>query len=192
MPIAFPCATGPVRSVVESQWWKSMTKAFDVVPAPSMARPGVPFGQNCPYSGQAGWSLAPGKSLHEFRAVNLCNLNSMYVAPGNTAIVNPARRIFAVHDDITGNDRVLGDQNERIVGVSRDATGVALGTCVVKVFRTADDVLVASTTSDGSGNWTAYPNQPGPYYFVEYKAGSPDVFGTSPNTNTSTQFTPGA
>ena len=192
MPIAFPCATGPVRSTVEGQWWKNQTKAFDVVPAPSMARPGVPFGQNCPYSGQAGWSLDPGKSLHEFRAVNLCNLNSMYVAPYNTAVVNPARRIFAVSDDINGNNRVLGDQNARIIGVSRDSAGVALGSCKVKVFRTADDVCVASTVSDGSGNWTAYPNQEGPYYYVEYKAGSPDVFGTSPNTNTYTTFTPGA
>jgi hypothetical protein len=116
----------------------------------------------------------------------------MYVAPTNTAVTNPARRIFAVSDDITGNDRVLGDQNARIIGVSRDSTGVALGGCTVKVFRTADDVLVASTVSDGSGNWTAYPNQEGPYYFVEYKAGIPDVFGTSPNTNTYTTFTPGA
>ena len=192
MPIAFPRPTGPVRSTVEGQWWKNQAKAFDIIPAPSMARPGVPFGQNCPYSGQTGWSLAPGKGTNEFRAVNLRNLNSMYVAPTNIAVTNPARRIFAVSDDIHGNDRVLGTQNARIVGVSRDATGVALGSCTVKVFRTADDVLVGSTVSDGSGNWTAYPDQEGPYYYVEYKAGSPDVFGTSPNTNTYTTFTPGA
>lgn len=115
----------------------------------------------------------------------------MYVAPDQTARVNPAKYIDELYDMDVSYDRDLGQQNERIVGVSRDATGAALGSCVVKVFRTADDVLVASTTSDGSGNWTAYPNQPGPYYFVEYKAGSPDVFGTSPNTNTSTQFQPG-
>ena len=192
MPIAFPTPTGPTRSIVEGQWWKSMTKAFYVVPAPSMARAGIPFGQKCPYSGQPGWSLAPGKAVHEFRAVNLRNLNSMYDGTVGMAVVNPSRRIFAVSDDINGNDRVLGDQNARIVGVSRDSTGVALGDCTVKVFRTTDDVLVASTRSDGSGNWTAYPNQEGPYYYVEYKAGSPDVFGTSPNTNTYTTFTPGA
>ena len=192
MPIAFPCTTGPVRSVVESQWWKNQTKAFDVVPAPSMARTNVKFAQICPCSGQQNWSLAPGKSTYEYRAVNLRRLNSAYDGSISNSNVNPARNAFSVFDNINSNDRVLGSQNERIVGVSRNATGVALGTCVVKVFRTADDVLVDSTTSDGSGNWTAYPNQPGPYYFVEYKAGSPDVFGTSPNTNTSTQFTPGA
>ena len=169
-----------------------MAKAFDIIPAPSMARAGVPFGQNCKYSGQPGWSLDPGKPVHECRAVNLRNLSWTYDASISKSRVNPARRAFAVSDDINGNDRVLGTQNARIVGVSRDATGVALGSCTVKVFRTADDVLVGSTVSDGSGNWTAYPNQEGPYYLVEYKAGSPDVFGTSPNTNTYTTFTPGA
>jgi hypothetical protein len=192
MPIQFPKPTGPTRSYIEGQWWKNRAKAFNVIPAPSMARPGVLFGQNCPYSGQSGWSLAPGKGLHEWRAVNLRNLNSMYDGTVGRSVVNPARRAFAVSDDISGNDRVLGTQNERIIGVSRDSTGVSLGSCTVKIFRTADDVCVASTVSDGSGNWTAYPNQEGPYYFVEYKAGSPDVFGTSPNTNTYTTFTPGA
>lgn len=191
MPIAFPRATGPVRSVVEGQWWKNQTKAFDVVPAPSMARANVKFTQNCPLSGQRGWSLNPGKSRYEYQAVNLRWLNTAYDASISNSTVNPARNAYAVFDNINSNDRVLGAQSNRIIGVSRDATGIALGTCVVKVFRTADDLLVASTISDGSGNWTAYPISLGPYYFVEYKAGSPDVFGTSPNTNTATQFTPG-
>jgi hypothetical protein len=115
----------------------------------------------------------------------------MYQAPDQTASVNPAALIDEIYDETKGFDRDLGQQNNRIIGVSRDATGVALGNCVVKVFRTDDDTLVGRTTSDGSGNWTVYPIGAGPYYFVEYKAGSPDVFGTSPNTNTATQFTPG-
>jgi hypothetical protein len=199
MPIAFPFAAGPIRTTVESQWWKNQAKAFDVVPAPSMARANVKFTQNCPCSGQPGWSLDPGKSVYDYRAVNLRRLNSPYDASISNSTVNPARNAYAVFDNISSNDRVLGAQNIRIVGVSRDATGVALGACVVKVFKTAvtgapssyDDTVVASTVSDASGNWTAYPTVQGPYYFVEYKAGSPDVFGTSPNTNTSTTFTPG-
>ena len=115
----------------------------------------------------------------------------MYTAPDQTAVVNPAAFIDELYDETIGFDRDLGQQNNRIIGISRDSAGAALGNCTVKVFRTSDDVLVASTTSDGSGNWTAYPNQQGPYYFVEYKAGAPDVFGTSPNTNTATPFTPG-
>tara|TARA_R110000868_G_scaffold57697_1_gene178206 strand:- start:331 stop:912 length:582 start_codon:yes stop_codon:yes gene_type:complete len=192
MPIAFPRATGPVRSVVEGQWWKNKTKAFDVVPAPSMARTNVKFSQTCPCSGQQGWSLAPGKSTYEYRAVNLRRLNTAYDASISNSTVNPARNILSVFDNINSNDRVLGNQNERIVGISRDATGSVLGSCAVKVFRTSDDLLIAQTVSDASGNWTIYPNQIGPFfYYVEYKSGSPDVFGTSPNTNTTTQFTPG-
>ena len=115
----------------------------------------------------------------------------MYRAPDQSATINPAATLVALFDQTVTFNRDLGQQNKRIIGVSRDSAGAALGNCTVKVFRTSDDVLVASTTSDGSGNWTAYPNQTGPYYFVEYKAGGTDVFGTSPNTNTATQFTPG-
>jgi hypothetical protein len=191
MPIAFPRATGPVRSTVEGQWWKNQSKAFDVVPAPSMARTNVKFSQNCPCSGQRGWSLDPGKPQYEYLAVNLRRLNTAYDASISNSTVNPARNAYAVFDNINSNDRVLGAQSNRIIGVSRDATGVALGNCVIKVFATANDTLVASTTSDGSGTWTAYPNAQGPYYFVEYLAGATDVFATSPNPNTPTQFTPG-
>lgn len=190
MPIQFPRPTGPTRSYIESQWWAQKTKAFDAVPAPNLGRVGFPF-QSWQIGGPSGWSLDPGIGVSPKRATNLRNLSTMYVAPDQTARVNPAALIDELYDETKGFDRDLGQQNERIIGVSRDATGAALGGCSVKVFRTADDVLVASTVSDASGNWTAYPNQQGPYYFVEYKAGSPDVFGTSPNTNTATQFTPG-
>jgi hypothetical protein len=191
MPVQFPCPTGPVRGYIEARWWKNQSKAFNAVPAPSMARANVKFAQKCPCSGQPGWSLDPGKSTYEYRAVNLRQLNTAYDASISKSTVNPAQNAFAVFDNISSNDRVLGAQNIRIVGISRAATGAALGACEVKVFTALGDVLVASTTSDGSGNWTAYPNLPGPYYFVEYKAGAPDVFGTSPNTNAATPFTPG-
>jgi hypothetical protein len=190
MPIAFPRATGPVRSYIESKWWAQMTKCFDAVPAPNLGRIGYPL-QTWQQGGAAGWSLDPGIGVSPNRAVNVRRFSTMYQAPDQTARVNPAAMIDEQYDETKGFDRDLGQQSNRIVGVSRNATGVALGNCVVKVFATADDTLVASTTSDGSGNWTAYPNAQGPYYFVEYKTGSPDVFGTSPNTNAATQFTPG-
>ena len=185
MPIAFPRPTGPYRSVIEQAWWALRAKAFDVVPAPTFGAPRLATvaGVN------AGFSLDPG--LAPRSAVNLRNLANGYVAPTETARVNPALKLIEVTDSTKSYNRVLGAQNNRIVGISLNSAGAALGNCVVKVFRTADDALVASTMSDGSGNWVAYPNQVGPYYFVEYKTGSPDVFGTSPNTNTSTPFTPG-
>ena len=66
-------------------------------------------------------------------------------------------------------------------GVSRDSTGAALANCQVLVFRTYDNVLVATTTSDGSGNWSVIVDRQQRHYFVEYRAGTPDVFGTSLN-----------
>lgn len=190
MPIQFPRPTGPARSVIESQWLRNCSKCFDAVPAPNMGNPGLPTAISAPL-GKRGWSLNPGIGVSPIRAVNLRCLSTMYQAPTGMVPTNPAAEIMELYDKTKSRAQVLGDINGRIVGVSRDATGAALGSCSIKVFRTTDDVLVATTTSDGSGNWTAYPNQPGPYYFVEYKAGSPDVFGTSPNTNTNTTFGPG-
>jgi len=189
MPIAFPLPSRD-NALTAAAWLGQASKSFAVVPAPNLGRVGFPL-QSWAVGGSSGWSMNPGTGVSPKRAVNVRRLNTMYTAPDQTAVVNPAALIDELYDIDVSYDRDLGQQNNRIVGVSRDATGVALGTCVVKVFRTDDDVLVASTVSDGSGNWTAYPNQQGPYYFVEYKAGSPDVFGTSPNTNTATQFTPG-
>lgn len=69
-------------------------------------------------------------------------------------------------------------------GVSRDSAGAALGGCTVKVFLTGNDTKQFETVSDGSGNWSIDVGaNPGPFYYVEYKIGSPDQAGTSINTN---------
>lgn len=192
MPIAFPRATGPTRSYIESQWLRLKTKCFDAVPAPNMGRPGAALNQINLGLPTANWSLDPGIGVSPVRATNVRRLSTMYQAPDQTSRPNPAAAVTSpMLDETSGYNKVMGDLNNRIVGVSRDAAGSPLGNCVVKVYRTEDDSVVATVQSDGSGNWTAYPNAPGPYYYVEYKAGSPDVFGTSPNTNTATVFTPG-
>jgi len=68
-------------------------------------------------------------------------------------------------------------------GVTRDSTGSALGSCVVKCFEAATDIEVGITTSDGSGNFSfSLGNNAGFFYLVAYKPGSPDVAGTSVNT----------
>jgi hypothetical protein len=70
-------------------------------------------------------------------------------------------------------------------GVTRDSAGVALGNCVVDLFLNSEDTLVATTTSDGSGNYSFTLSGNSATYFVRaYKAGSPDVAGTSVNTLT--------
>lgn len=190
MPVQFPKPTGPVRSCIESQWLRKQTKAFDAAPAPNLCQVGYPVAVSSPL-GKRGWSLGPGVGLSPIRAVNMQELKTMYRAPDNMAKGNPAAELFAVYDRSKNNAQTEGGVNFRIAGVSKDSAGAALGACSVKIFRTADDVLVGTAVSDGSGTWTAYPNQPGPYYLVQYKAGSPDVFGTSPNTNTATPVTPG-
>lgn len=70
-----------------------------------------------------------------------------------------------------------------ISGITKDSLGVALPACTVSLFRTSDNLFIQSVVSDGSGNYSF----PGvgcgeTYYVVAYKAGSPDVAGTTINT----------
>lgn len=70
-----------------------------------------------------------------------------------------------------------------ISGLTKDSTGAALGGCIVQLYRTADDVMVEETISDGSGNYAFSPRGVGAlFYVIAYKAGSPDVAGTTVNT----------
>lgn len=81
-------------------------------------------------------------------------------------------------------DRSLGNQIiHTLSGITRDSTGTVLAGCVVDMFRTANDTLISSTVSDAAGAYTLPVSGPaGPFYLVAYKAGSPDVSGTSANT----------
>lgn len=73
-----------------------------------------------------------------------------------------------------------------ITGVTKDSTGVALATCDIDLFETTTDTKRANTTSDGSGAFSFPANAYDRYYAVAYKAGSPDVAGTTVNTLTGT------
>jgi hypothetical protein len=67
--------------------------------------------------------------------------------------------------------------------VTRDNADAPLANCVVDLFETATDLLVATTTSDGSGVFSfVVPNNAGFFYTVGYKVGSPDLAGASVNT----------
>jgi len=69
-----------------------------------------------------------------------------------------------------------------ISGITRDASGVPMAGVTVKLFRTADNVLREVVTSDATGNYTfSAINDGAAYYVVAYKAGAPDVAGTSTN-----------
>ena len=70
-----------------------------------------------------------------------------------------------------------------IVGITKDHTGAVLPGCTVKLFRTSDDVYVASAISNAVGRYVlSTSGDNGPYYVVAYLAGSPDVAGTTLNT----------
>lgn len=69
-----------------------------------------------------------------------------------------------------------------VTGITRDSAGAALGGCIVQLFRTVDDAPFGETTSDGAGNYSIVAPVGGPFYLVAYKAGAPDVAGTTVNT----------
>lgn len=72
--------------------------------------------------------------------------------------------------------------NPRITGITKDSTGAVLGSCVVQLFRTVDDRFMFEAVSDGVGAYELTALGSGPFYIVAYKAGAPDVAGTTVNT----------
>lgn len=75
-------------------------------------------------------------------------------------------------------------QAKKIIGTTRDSGGSVLGSCIVQGFVTSGDVYVGECTSDPAGYFELPTRYTGSHYLVCYKAGSPDVAGTSVNTLT--------
>jgi hypothetical protein len=69
-----------------------------------------------------------------------------------------------------------------IRGVTKDSTGAALGACGVVLLRTADNSVAACMTSDANGNYRMDASPFVLHRVDAYKAGSPDVAGTTVNT----------
>lgn len=110
---------------------------------------------------------------------NLRDLNQPYQAVTADMGINPVNVVVGVK---VGFDKVMGRLNMVLSGVSRDSAGAPLGNCRVMIFRTEDKSFILETQSDASGNWAVSMLVGGPFFLVEYKAGSPDVAGTSVNT----------
>lgn len=73
----------------------------------------------------------------------------------------------------------------RISGATRDKDGVALSGCRVELFETESDVLLYTTTSDASGVFSfSVPTGGWSWWLRAYKAGSPDLAGTTVDTVT--------
>lgn len=70
-----------------------------------------------------------------------------------------------------------------IGGITKDNTGAVLANCVVNLFRSDNNVLVDSLISGADGSFNFTTAGPGEFYYeVAYKAGAPDVAGTTTNT----------
>ena len=90
---------------------------------------------------------------------------------------------------VAGSDCKVNSQRQRfrnrwlLTGVTRNSAGVALGNCTVDLFTTSDDLLRYTTTSDASGNFSfSLPSNGWRCYLVAYKAGDPDMAGTTVDT----------
>lgn len=80
---------------------------------------------------------------------------------------------------------MYSDRSYSITGTTKDSTGAALGACVVELFYTATDLPICKVLSDATtGAFTFLIGPNSTYYIVAYKAGSPDVAGTTVNTLT--------
>ena len=70
-----------------------------------------------------------------------------------------------------------------IVGICYDSNSVIVSGATVQGFTTSDDQFVTETTADSNGRYEFGTPQVGrQHYLVAYRAGSPDIAGTTVNT----------
>jgi hypothetical protein len=78
--------------------------------------------------------------------------------------------------------RMFSDKAYKISGTTRDSVGAALGNCIVDLYYTDTGERAARVESDASGAFTFLVGPNLACYVVAYKAGAPDVAGTTVNT----------
>lgn len=72
-----------------------------------------------------------------------------------------------------------------ISGITKDSAGAVLGGCTVTLYQTGMDAALQTKTSDaadGSYTFNVTETIGRTFYIVAYKAGAPDVAGTTVNT----------
>ena len=75
-----------------------------------------------------------------------------------------------------------GDRVYRIQGTCKDAAGAVVANATLKLYRTSDDVLVATCTSNSDGFYAfGVEDTTTQYYIVAYRP-SPAIEGTTVNT----------
>ena len=94
--------------------------------------------------------------------------------------------IYSINGDnhVTLISPVMQGVSWMLSGVTKDSAGAVLGSCVVTMYYTSNDLPISDQVSDpttGAFTFLIGPNA-GPFYFVAYKPGSPDIAGTTLNT----------
>lgn len=109
--------------------------------------------------------------------------------PGGRGLIGDGDVDVGVLDGDTWSQEELGDSSGGssrfgFTGITRDQYGSALPGCTVKLFRTSDDQLIDTATSDPTtGQFlVGSPYYPDEHWIYTRKAGSPDVQGVSVNT----------
>lgn len=71
-----------------------------------------------------------------------------------------------------------------INGITKDKNGTVIGSATVKLYMTATDVMLETVVSDASTGVFSFGSATlgQAYYVVAYKAGAPDLAGTTLNT----------
>jgi len=99
---------------------------------------------------------------------------------GDAGDVQPSGSVWHTRPEVTNGS----NSRFSVTGITRDVYGSPVGGVTVKLFATGTDILMDQQTSDANtGSFTLstylYPDS---HYIVAYKAGSPDVQGSSVNT----------
>jgi hypothetical protein len=129
------------------------------------------------------WAFASGRQLSSPWGDGVLWPNSRGLGQGVSggSITGDAGSDSGIFELYPGFDESGGRQMKKLTGQTLDSTGAALGSCVVEGFVTATDVSVGKTTSDTGGYYELPTPYAGAHYIVAYKAGSPDVAGTTAN-----------
>ncbi len=69
-----------------------------------------------------------------------------------------------------------------ISGQTLDSTSTPIAGCFVELELSRDGTRIATTISDGSGNYSFNVGNPDCYQVTAYKQGSPDIAGVTANT----------
>ena len=127
------------------------------------------------------WDYAGGREQLDVFADGMLWSRSRFAGSDGWALVG-CESLSAGRFEADISDCVGGQQTKKIIGTTKDSGGTALGSCIVQGFVTATDAYVGAVTSDPGGYYELPTTNTGQHYLVAYKAGSPDVAGTSVNT----------